>query len=332
MKTKFTNTEVIDEIIKEYKNGKNCRQLALEYGGSNASIHRLLLRNGVQCRKNGEDKTLIANTETINEIIKKYKNGKSCYELGSEYDCSFATIQRLLRRNGIQCRKKWEHSTLNISNTELSDLEKQIIQGMLLGDGSVLLSKVSSYFTTTSKDKEFTDHLKGILSLPGWRTYIRDKKHIIIKGRKYNCEKNYTITSRTDKSLGTFRNEWYPEGIKIVPRNLELTPTIIKYWFYGDGSTSFVPYRDVPDARVRITFCTNGFTHDDCEFLVSKLDDLSFKFTIQLDKGKPILVALQRNTTTEFCNYMGECNLPCFDYKWKKPTDNYKYQRKPKGF
>ena len=128
------------------------------------------------------------------------------------------------------------------------------------------------------------------------------------------------LVTTADKSLHEFRKDWYPDGKKIIPRNLSLTPTCVKYWFYGDGSSSFIPYQG-KNRYVRITFCTNCFTEDDCNFLVSKFKEVGLNFNIYLSRKQPMLIALKSKTVFDFFDYIGEFDLECFKYKWKKPVD-----------
>lgn len=53
---------------------------------------------------------------------------------------------------------------------------------------------------------------------------------------------------------------WYPDGKKIVPKNISLTPTTLLHWHIGDGSTG----------KKQIFLYTQRFPKADVEFL-SKL-------------------------------------------------------------
>jgi hypothetical protein len=260
----------------------------------------------------------------LEQLVSEYNSGLSTCELERKYNYSQSMVSYLFRRNGIKMRKKWEHRTINISNSELSEEQKQIIDGCVFGDGSISTthSGISSYFSLTTIHKEFAEHLKAVISLP-FREKLRCRKsrQIVIRGKEYKTKESYELISRTDKSLTSFRKRWYPNGIKIIPPDLELTPLCMKYWFYGDGCASFVKYKDIPDAYVRINFCTNCFTIPDCELLQSKLEKIGLKFAIYLSsRNQPIFVTLKTSTVLDFFDYMGECTVPCFEYKWKKPS------------
>lgn len=255
----------------------------------------------------------------ISNIIDGYLSGKSCNELGIEFGYCAMTIYKHLIRNGITMRRKWEGRILKLPKSNLSDYEKQIIDGCLLSDGSVFCKneRSTANFSFTSIHKNFIDHIQSILPLLSFRTRHRINGKRNFHGKEYNCSDSYELISNADKSLNEFRKLWYPNGIKIIPRNLILSPITIKYWFYGDGSTSYIKYKD-KNRYIRISFCTNGFTIDDCEFLVSKLEECGLKFSIYLSRKQPMLVALKTKIILDFFDYIGDCNVSCFNYKWKK--------------
>ena len=261
-------------------------------------------------------------TEHAINIIDEYTSGKGCRTLARQYNIDAMTIYRFLIGRGVKLRNKTEGRTMNLPNTALSDVHRQIIEGCLLGDGSVLRSHNAStaHFSLKSVEKYCIDHLRAVIPLPHMRITMSDRQFTTIHGKQYKCRKSYNLISTCDKSLNEFRDTWYPEGKKIVPDNLILHPTTIRHWFYGDGSTSYIPYKNTKDAYVRISFCTNGFTVGDCEKLVSKLNDVGLSFHIYLSRKQPMLVALKCSTVHDFFNYIGSCDVPCFAYKWKLPS------------
>jgi|GEM_PF-5398298 len=257
------------------------------------------------------------------DIVNGYASGMGCRTLAMQYQVDAMMIHRLLISLGVKLRNKTEGRTMNLPNTTLSDEHHQIIEGCLLGDGSVLRSYNAStaHFSLKSTEKDCIDYMRTILPLPHMRIRMCNRKFTMVRGKRYRCRKSYDLVSTCDKSLDGFRDIWYPEGKKIVPDGLALYPTTIKHWFYGDGSTSYISYKNIQDAYVRITFCTNGFTVNDCEKLISKLNNIGLSFHIYLSSHKqPTLVALKRSVVHDFFDYIGACDMPCFSYKWKLPS------------
>lgn len=254
----------------------------------------------------------------IQQIIEGYKSGKSIYDLAKEYDYHFQTIWRNLKKNDIKLRKTWEHITLKMPNTFLTELQKQIVEGCLLGDGSVF-SKATAYFSLECVEEKYLLMLTTLLPFRKWRWRKRIKDAVPFKGLIYACKPTYTITSTCDKSLNKFRKRWYPEGKKIVPKDLICSPTTFRHWFYGDGSTSYVKYKG-KKLGTQLTFCTHCFNKNDCDFLANKLwESCETKVGVYFDDGKPFLKTTNIQSVRNFFNYIDKCETECYEYKWKIP-------------
>lgn len=63
-----------------------------------------------------------------------------------------------------------------------------------------------------------------------------------------------------------FRKRWYPEGKKVVPKDLILFPYTIRNWHLGDGSYS----------GAQLKFATDGFDDVSILYLKKKLEELGF--------------------------------------------------------
>lgn len=85
-------------------------------------------------------------------------------------------------------------------------------------------------------------------------------------GKKY---RKAVFITRTDPLFTSLRDLWYPEGVKLVPRSLELTPLSIAIWFFDDGSNNV--------AKRQCRFHSNAFRKDDCEHLSSLLEAYQIK-------------------------------------------------------
>ena len=210
----------------------------------------------------------------IEKLINEYLDGKSCRELGWKYGCNAMAIHSKITNAGIKLRNRWEGKTMNLPSTKLSKDEEQIIDGCILGDASISQQHNTACFAITTIHQEFAEHLQNILPFKNCRLRPRKNSTTIINGIQYPCKQAFNLNTKCDHSLNIFRRRWYPNGTKIIPKDLELSPLLVKYWFYGDGSSSFIKYKSVSDAYVRITFCTNGFTVEDCEKLTAQFHSI----------------------------------------------------------
>ena len=85
--------------------------------------------------------------------------------------------------------------------------------------------------------------------------------HVRMRQKK----KKPVIYLNTDGSvqLHALYTKWYPQGKKVVPRDITFTPTVLLHWYLGDGNID----------RQRITLHTEGFSKEEVEFLVQRLKE-----------------------------------------------------------
>lgn len=152
--------------------------------------------------------------------------------------------------------------------SDFSLTQQDIILGSLLGDGSISKQRTSSSSCSFCKPQatahraylewhfdQLQPHSSSISDYDNWA-----------EGKKY--QKSVFLT-KTHSWFVELRKKWYPEAVKIVPKDLKLTPLMVAIWFFDDGSNV------VGDRQAR--FATNGFTRSDCEFLVEQLGSFSIK-------------------------------------------------------
>jgi hypothetical protein len=110
--------------------------------------------------------------------------------------------------------------------------------------------------------------------------------------------------------------------VNIVPRNIQLTPTIVRQWYIGDGCLKKTGYNPC------ITFATDGFVRDDVNFLIKQFNKLGFKATINKgsknkDKEKGYIVRILVESTEPLLQYIGPCPKEIdsiYGYKWQYNT------------
>lgn len=256
------------------------------------------------------------------KIAYEYLSGKNFSEIAKLIGCSKGTIRNILIRNNIKIRSLSD-ALKSKRNTALSSNQKQIIEGLLLGDGSVLRRGATPYFRLKSIQKEFVHHVKAMFPFD-FNDYTEKPCTRIINGRECNCKRSYTIESPVDNALENYRNSWYVNNVKIIPRDLTLTPIICKYWFYSDGWTC---YTNKTKKCVRIGLCTDCFTKDECLFLREQLLSIGFEFKIaKTAMGYYRLHAEKKDSVNGFLDYMGNPDLKCYRYKWKKHNGTRPYR------
>jgi hypothetical protein len=120
---------------------------------------------------------------------------------------------------------------------EISDL----IVGIMLGDGHMEKHGLGSRFNLHigAKSLELVEHVYNLLANNG---YCSPKKPVVKTLKPYKqSDKIYHTVNLKTYTFGSFdyyRNEWYLNGIKVIPASLEhdLTIRALAYWFMADGN------------------------------------------------------------------------------------------------
>jgi DNA-binding XRE family transcriptional regulator len=160
----------------------------------------------------------------------------------------------------------------------------EVINGTLLGDATVTVDKGKYYsYSLTAKSKEFLEWVAKIFSSFGIPTYITLSNKIT---NVYSL--GFYINARGISELIKLREKWYTKingkTVKIVPRDLELTPTTLLFWYLGDGS--LVRRRNDENRVPHISLATNSFSREDVEFLQEKLKKLGLNFYVVTSNRK----------------------------------------------
>lgn len=196
----------------------------------------------------------------------------------------------------------------------------ELLDGLMLGDGCISLQKkaVNAYFRQTCKHKEYLIHLQELLEMES----IPFGKSLYWRGEELN---SWLLTSRVNLVLTSEHRRWYPDGTKIVPENLVLTPFVVKHWFIGDGSLI-----QAHDYFMGIKLATHCFTLEERWHLVSLLKEQGITSCRTNNTGE---LLINKGSSQDFFNYIGECPVECYSYKWNtkrfwRPTSLRRWNEK----
>jgi len=194
----------------------------------------------------------------------------------------------------------------------------EVIQGLMLSDAYITNPKPNKgnariEITQTPKRIEFLYHLSEYFLDVGLSCNIRQILHYNKQAKKYyvTCHlatsKNPTITE--------MRKIWYSDNkLKVVPKNLKLTPKILAYWMFGDGYTRYINRGNSID----IQLSTNAFIKSDVLFLQNQLKRLNLELGLWHKYKKYwILRGTEYKMTERFMNLIEPYIIPCFQYKIK---------------
>lgn len=246
------------------------------------------------------------NYENREWLEKKYNNEKlSPYKIGRLCNCAHTTIYHWLKKLNIHLRSRGEANHLRQANhCNLSEKAKQWIDGDLLSDGHLQSSKYSARFMYGSRYKQYVNYMSNMLDSFG----IKQSGRIIREIDKKRGNISYKYTSLTYVELLPIHKRWYPNGRKIVPKDIKLTPLVCRQELIGDGSLIHSKGK-----RPYIELATCAFSAFDTNWLVEQLNRLGFKSTRMPSKNR---VRISSHSTRDFLDYIGNSPVKCYDYKF----------------
>lgn len=240
-------------------------------------------------------------------LYKKYWNEElSLSKIAILCKVHLKTIWRWMGKSGLPIRSRREASNLVHGNhCNLSQEAIEWINGELLGDGSLYSKSIySARFSYTSKYFKYIQYVLDILKSFG----IEQSGNIYKRHHEETDSYTYNYQSRMYKELSHIYKQWYPEGKKIVPRDLKLTPLTCKQWYIGDGNLTHQKNR-----KPHIRLCTDSFPIVNVEWLIQQLGKLEFKVTRQKSDNR---IRISSHSTKAFLNYIGKCPIECYQYKF----------------
>jgi hypothetical protein len=219
-------------------------------------------------------------------------------------NCNSLFKGRRDRETNRWCSQKCFQQFIEQKNSyTLTAKDADIINGLLLSDGCISKShaNLNYYLTHTSIMESYSDFIQSNLSFPT-RKSMRPGRKMSAKMGGCMGKDSYALRTGVSPVWTNLRQEWYPQGIKIVPK-IPLTPTTCLHWYLGDGSL---------DNRTGIHLCTDSFDADSIKFLRENLHKLGF-ITLTNARNR---VIIPNRSVYEFLEYIGMSPVPEFAYKW----------------
>ncbi len=235
----------------------------------------------------------------------KYIDEKlSTVQIAKLCNCDSSTISYWLNKFNITIRSCGEGVYIRKTNhCDLSTEARQWLDGELLGDGCLVFSNRSAKFSYGSKYKEYINYISDTLNS------FRIKQAGKIRKYYYKKLSYYYYNSLSYAELLIIRKRWYPDNKKkIIPRDLKLTPLLLRQEYIGDGS---LVHRK--KHRPSIVLSTCGFPIKNVEWLVDELGKKGFKATRRPSNN---IINISTYSTKDFLQYIGNCPVKCYQYKF----------------
>lgn len=190
---------------------------------------------------------------------------------------------------------------------ELSNRQREIIMGMLMGDASIDRSPTTPRFQvhmTTSACLEWLDRELGPLT-SGVKIHYTAEENTercqpFTEGAE--CKASYYLRTCSHPAFEEFAG-WYGAGGKQFPEDLTLTPLMAKCWYVCDGTLN--TNASVPRPRIAsINECERE------EYLLGLFEEQGFSPSFNYPQ-----IEFPTKGAAEFLDWMGD-PIPGFEYKF----------------
>lgn len=252
-----------------------------------------------------------------NELIQKYTvEGLSQKKCAEYFGCSVDVVVSNLKYYGIpsHAQGSWCVSTTEIPMT---DEMKQILDGAMLGDGSLYKHKhsVNAQFCYASKSYQHVDFV--VNKFIDYANSERIKHISIFDKRTKKTYERYSFRSVVSPTFKKEYDRWYKKGVKHIPNDLVLTPLVCLIWYIGDGSL----LGNSKNASQEIKISTNCFNKEELErIVIPQLKEfnpyLSFAGISSNGKEQYVIKIRPKEKAIKFLDYIGKCPFQDYQYKW----------------
>lgn len=147
------------DIVNDYKNGYTMEGLQEKYACSNRPLREIILAEGIM-RPNIRPQLL---TQKRDEVINLYRAGWSTKQLGDKFGADRNTVSEFLKRNKVRRHSAAREREFFIQ----SDTDKGMLAGLLLGEGSIIITGPGARISIVNQDA----HIIGWLGQFGGRIH-----------------------------------------------------------------------------------------------------------------------------------------------------------------
>jgi len=230
-----------------------------------------------------------------------------------------------------KCNKNYKNLGMHWSHRPkhrpyFTQQQKEIITGLMMGDGWISRGEnrknpVIRCNMTSKKYLKYIDKVFGCFStgVSLKRTAKENMRHnkdnnvFITNGNVEDYSNLYSWNSRSHPELKKWK-EWYSTGEKIWPKDIKLTPTVLKHWYCGDG------HWDNKNSKNRIVIAMSNEI-DNTKKVSQMFESVglpspsNYNVSERKDGSKGCKAEWTVDQSEELWEYMGE-PLPDFYYKW----------------
>ena len=192
-------------------------------------------------------------------------------------------------------------------NFSLSNYQKSILVGTLLGDGSLYSDGWSkNYRLQIAQGNDQKDYLL-------WK-FNQFRNCCVSEPSYQECNKSWRIRTISHKEFNHYAEMFYFENRKIIPQNISehLDSLAMAIWFMDDGAKG--PH------NIGYILNTQSFTYVENEFLRSILINKFSLKSISIHKDKKwFRLYIRRDSENDFKNLINQYVIPSMRYKLLTP-------------
>jgi|APSaa5957512622_1039677.scaffolds.fasta_scaffold07105_4 transposase-like protein len=244
-------------------------------------------------------------------IAELYESGLSIKQLATRLGWGYETTRRRLRKAGANIRTSGQGVSLarRADPFDVAPEVRPLVDGLLLGDGSIERGGVGSRLRLNQcvKNRPWVDMVGAAFTSLGieWRE-VRGASGIVeIAGQSYTRSPSYGVRTRSYTYFTQERDRWYPGGEKRVPEDVNLSPTSIAHWYFGDGMVGSKGYH--------AKFATDGFRAEDVNMLIALLHR-SYGWSATRTARNRILLSRVADRA-DLHDMIKDCTPSCFQHK-----------------
>jgi len=226
----------------------------------------------------------------------KIEEDRSDQDIASQFDVDPETVR--------YWRKKFDIGTTYNTTKKLDEevilnqFQIDIIEGDLLGDGSVVPNGNKSRYQAANKKKNYLEFIKNNLD----QRLFTDNCWQNADG-----DKTVRLNTRATRQLQNIREKWYSDE-KSLPDSFKINSTNMLLWYLGDGSL-----RNDNTPRLRICWTDEDSIKRAVQQLTEIIGD---HISIHDNNNGCYRLLFKRECRDKFFRFIGSCPVDCYEYKW----------------
>jgi len=314
----------------------NANQIAKQVGCNQGSVVQALNRMGIAFKKAKERKVGVSlkypQLNDLEWVRHEYISlEQSLNQIAKKCNAPFNSVRQALIRAGVRLRTKGNGQRLFRNQNDYLIFNKPVIEGCLLGDGSMTShSRSDDSAPVFRKTNIGYDHVLFVASQifsQNAETRIKESKNKGFEG--YTSQPIFHLRTLTHPEMMPMYRAWYPpenDYIKVIPESIEITPDLLLHWFMDDGYSYYFNKKSGKKIYryLRVMFCTQSFQKEELEMLCKKIKQATgLVMTLRFHQkngevsGTGYELALSQKQIIDFFDIIGPCPVSSLSYKWK---------------